>query len=320
MQNLIVKPQGIKTQTRRLLLAVAMAALLVSHAEAATLKREVEVTGDVITVGDLFDGVTAHADYVLAQAPKPGDVLRLPAHDLKRVSDTFNLGWQPASQLDQAVVRSAAVTLERQMVIDALASRLSEDFPAERFDIQLPQKMPAFAREAITSLEVESLKADLERQTFEARLTAGNQSHVINGRVFSLVSVPVLKTAFKSGDLISGVDIEYADLRKSVLPADVLLDAEQLIGLTPRRAAMAGKPLQASDLEAPVMVKKGQTVTLQLKSGSLSLSLQGKAMQNGAEGDTVRVLNTASNQVVEGTVSGFQKIDVRPATNTQIIN
>ncbi len=320
MQKTIIKQEKTTNQTRRLLMAVAMAALLVSHAEAATLNREVEVTGDVITVGDLFTGVEKHADYVLAQAPKPGDVLRLPAHDLKRVSDTFNLGWQPSSHLDQAVIRSAAVTVESQGVIDALTAKLAEDFPGQRFEIQLPQKMPAFSPDAIKEMAIESLKANQERQTFEARLTAGTQSHVINGRMFSLVSVPVLKSTFKNGDMISAVDVEYADLRQSTLPANTLLDAQQLVGLTPRRLAPAGKPLQVSDLESPMMVKKGQTVTLQLKSGSLSLSLQGKAMQNGAAGDTVRVLNTASNQVVEGTVSGFQRIDVMPATNAQIIN
>jgi flagella basal body P-ring formation protein FlgA len=63
------------------------------------------------------------------------------------------------------------------------------------------------------------------------------------------------------------------------------------------------------------MVKKGEMVTLTLRNSKLALTLQGKALQGGAEGDVVRVLNTASNQVVEGIVTGPQTVSVKAPSN-----
>ena len=56
------------------------------------------------------------------------------------------------------------------------------------------------------------------------------------------------------------------------------------------------------------MVTKGKTVTLSFVKGGSMLSAQGKSLENGGLGDTVRVLNTQSKSVVQGTVAGPETI------------
>jgi flagellar basal body P-ring formation protein FlgA len=47
-----------------------------------------------------------------------------------------------------------------------------------------------------------------------------------------------------------------------------------------------------------------------LQMGSLSLSVQGRAVEEGARGDTIRVLNTTSNRQIEGVVVGPDTVAV----------
>ncbi len=302
------------TLTHRLL-AVAMMALMISHAEAATLKAEVLLDTPTLTVGDLFDGDVKHADYALAPAPQPGKSMVLRARDLTRVASTFGIDWQPQTGLEHVTIKSARVNIERADLLKALKDAAGD----AQVELQLPEHLANFSVPATGAahLQVESMAVDAARQNFTARVVlpaadGGQRVETLQGRAFALISLPVLKRAMKPGDVIAQADIEYITRRKDMVPADVLLDASQLLDMTPRRTAAAGHALQASDLEAPMLVRKGQLVTVTLKNGPIALSLQGRAMQNGGTGDTIRVLNTGSNQMVEGTVTGLQSVMVEP--------
>ena len=58
------------------------------------------------------------------------------------------------------------------------------------------------------------------------------------------------------------------------------------------------------------MVAKGKLITLSFRKGGILLSAQGKALENGGLGDTVRVMNTQSKSVVQGTVTGPETVVV----------
>jgi flagella basal body P-ring formation protein FlgA len=50
-----------------------------------------------------------------------------------------------------------------------------------------------------------------------------------------------------------------------------------------------------------------------LQTGNLSLSVQGRAIEEGARGDTIRVFNSASNRQIEGVVVGPDTVAVQMA-------
>ena len=82
--------------TRSLIPAIAMTACLAAPAFATAIpKSDSVITHDQITLGDVFDGVTADADHYLAPAPELGKTITLGTYDLVRISDAFNLGWTP---------------------------------------------------------------------------------------------------------------------------------------------------------------------------------------------------------------------------------
>ena len=94
-----------------------------------------------------------------------------------------------------------------------------------------------------------------------------------------------------------------------------------------RRQLRAGQALRVADLAKPDLVQRDQTVTLIYQSAGLYLTIRGKALESGTEGDVVNVLNLQSKRTVSGIVIGrgqvcdrgrharaFHRRPTRPAT------
>lgn len=82
-----------------------------------------------------------------------------------------------------------------------------------------------------------------------------------------------------------------------------LTETRAALGFEARMTIYAGRPLRGSDLVAPAMVERNQSVRLIYKAGSLTISAQGRALARGAKGDLIRVMNLTSKTTVTGTIS-----------------
>ena len=79
-------------------------------------------------------------------------------------------------------------------------------------------------------------------------------------------------------------------------------DPALALGLEARVAIYAGRPIRSQDLGAPALVDRNQLVSLIYLSGGLAISTEGRALERGAEGDVVRVMNLGSRTTVIGRV------------------
>lgn len=83
------------------------------------------------------------------------------------------------------------------------------------------------------------------------------------------------------------------------LPGTIVTDAEQAIGKTPKSGIGAGQPLRNDLLLAPWAVQQGQTVKLISRGAGFSVSSEGRALNNAADGQLVQA-RSASGQTVSG--------------------
>jgi flagellar basal body P-ring formation protein FlgA len=79
-------------------------------------------------------------------------------------------------------------------------------------------------------------------------------------------------------------------------------DPALALGLEARVTIYAGRPIRSQDLGAPALVDRNQLVSLIYLSGSLAISIEGRALERGAEGDVVRAMNLGSRTTVNGRV------------------
>ena len=299
----------------RLVLSILIAASTLAAAASAraeaTLRPVAVVKASVIRIGDLFSDAGSHASDVVAPAPPLGSRTIFDAAWLAAAAREHHVDWQPASRFDQAAVERAARVVPADAVASALLDEIRARQPLDDGEIQLdnPALRLVVAAEAPDAIGIESLSFDARTGRFSALVSAlandadAERQHV-SGRVFRMVKVPTLNRALAPGEAIHTGDIEFLRLRADRVAGDVTADLHELVGRTPRRPLRAHEPLRAGDIQVPIVVHKGDLVTVLLETPLMRLCAQGKALDDGAMGAAIRLANTKSNRVIDAVVTG----------------
>ena len=129
----------------------------------------------------------------------------------------------------------------------------------------------------------------------------------LEGRIQPLASVPVLARTLQRGDLISAADLDWKAVPPDALSDASLTDEKQLIGAEARRRLSPGRVLTSRDIGAPRLVLRGKPVRVVYVERGLRLTALGTARDDGALGETVRVLNPESRLEIQGIATGIRK-------------
>ena len=105
------------------------------------------------------------------------------------------------------------------------------------------------------------------------------------------------------GDTISETDLTYATVDGADLMAGVPTKMDEVKGMQARRVLSAGRPFRADDVRRPIVVTKGQAVTMEFSVPGVSLTAMGRAMSEGGIGDTVTIQNPVSYRMISGVVT-----------------
>jgi flagella basal body P-ring formation protein FlgA len=302
-----------------LLIGLSFVILGARAALAASLKPTAIVTDSVFTVGDLFSGVGEEASLkILGPAPAPGQDMVLNARTLMRIALALDLQWRPQSSEEQIIVRRKATLIGTEEIRAALIGPLKDKGADGRFDVVffgVSQPEIILPAEQPSTIEIGEINYDQQSGRFEAEIFAPSRKNALTqvtlvGQAERLLSVPVLANSMARGDIIGAMDIDWVDAVASDLQRDTILDAEKLIGMTPRRLTMSGEALRDADLEKPKLVSRGETVTITYQLGTINLTAKGRALDNGAKDSLIRVVNVSSNQPLEAIVKGQGVVSV----------
>lgn len=116
--------------------------------------------------------------------------------------------------------------------------------------------------------------------------------------------VVVTATNIIRGQVITRNLISKTLQPKKQIGAQTLSTFEEAIGLEATRTIRAGTPLSVSDVTAADLIRKGEKVTLIVKRGALTITVDTIAMENGKIGEQVELTNTESGKAIRGIVSG----------------
>jgi len=93
-------------------------------------------------------------------------------------------------------------------------------------------------------------------------------------------------------------------------PGAGLRDIDAAVGKEARAALQAGRPIRAADLAPPAAIERNDRVTLRYRRGALTILAEGRALERGAVGASVRVMNLDSRVTVTGRVRGPALVEV----------
>ena len=314
---------------RSLLIA---AALLAPHAvraqddviAAPTLRANVSVASDIVRIGDVIDNAGAAAQIAIYRAPDLGTTGTLPVAALVNALRTHKvIGVDTRGLRDISVTRLArsldtpeieklvAQTLERRGGLGD-AANLALTFDREIQAVQLDASFSGVPSPIAARFEPRSGRFDI---TFEigSDANAAPTRLRFTGVAVETVEAAVLTRTLERGEIIKSADLVIERRPKAEAGVDAL-SRDRALGMQSRRQLRAGQPVRVADLSKPDLVQRDQAVTLIYETAGLYLTIRGKAMENGTEGDVVNVTNLQSKRTVTGTVVGRGQVAVAVAT------
>lgn len=295
--------------------ALAASTFLAFAASAAELRPAVTVSGATVTLGDLFDNAGSAADVVVGNAPAPGYRSEISVSRISLAARRNGIDWRNDAGITHVIVARAGIAVPDEEVAGVVAAAISAQSPsmpsASQLQVDFTNGMAnvQVAEDANISVTVEQIAFNRRNGTFTAILRAPANDmlsplHHVTGRAYPVMEVPVLTRDMVQGEVVRHADIDWVRLPANRIGQNIITSLDNLVGMSPRHQARAGEPLRLSDMVAPLVVEKGAQVDMILASGALTLIARGRALQSGAVGDVVDVLNTRSNRTLQGVIEG----------------
>jgi flagella basal body P-ring formation protein FlgA len=275
------------------------------------LRSNVVVTGPAIRLGDLFSDAGPRAAIEIAPAPALGGRIVLDASWLAARAQEQNLAWQPQSRYEQISIERASQSVPVEAVIAELRQELGNRLPGGRSELTLDNTdlhllVPAGPVPAIL-IDAMNFDARSGRVTAYVTATAGDVTTErvrVTGRVRRMLEMPVLNRLVAPGEMIAAQDVETITLPADRLNQSFVVGIADLVGKTPKRSLRPGEPIRPSDVQTPIVIRRGELVTIVFQSATLLLTAQAKALEDGTQGQAIRVSNTRSGKTLDATVNG----------------
>ncbi len=283
--------------------------------QAAALRSNVTVESEFVRLGDIFAAAGAKGDIIVAGAPAPGRKEIFAAQRLWAIAREHDLDWSPASRYDRVTVERAGRPIDPGEILDRVKEALVRaGMPADhevRFANNNLSLFAAVGREH--PFTVRNARYDARTGRFAAVIVVPTGSRSaertpVTGQVYALIEVPVLNRRMRRNETISRDDVDLRQMRQNGVDRNAILDADRIVGQTPRRLLRAGTPLRPGDLRRPIVVAKGSLVTLVMRTKNMILTVKGRAAHDAAMGEAVRVVNTRSKTAVEGIVEAPNRV------------
>src|ERR1700712_814798 len=291
---------------------------------APALRAAVTVTGDLVRIGDIIDNAGTAAQIAIYRAPDLGTTGTLPvAHVLNALRSHQVIGVD-TRELKEITVTRLARTIEgkdiEQQIARALerknglgeAANLNLTFDRDPGDIRLDASNTGGMQATIVRFDPRDGRFDI---TFEISNDSGTAPTKLRftGTVVETIEAAVLARGVERNEVLKSSDVVVERRPKAEVGADAAT-RDRAVGMQARRQLRAGQAVRVADLAKPDLVQRDQNVTLIYDTPGLYLTVRGKAIENGTEGDVVNVMNLQSKRTISGVVTGRGQVSITVAT------
>lgn len=287
------------------------------------LKASVTVSSAIVTVGDLFSGAELLAEKPLFRAPEPGTAGDVSLTAIRTAAARVGLAQFDNPGFLSVNVARAGTLVTAQMLRGSISNWLrTQGFisPQIGADVSFSQPLTRlYSADPANPVQIEDVRYDPNSGLFTARfgISGTKAPLVLSGRVQRMIEAPYLAQSVTAGAILSANDIEMRRVPLSLARNGELPDLAQLVGKQLKRPTRAGVLLTDSMVTEPQLVSRNEQIILVYKTGPLTLTARGRALNAAAKGGDVSVMNLVSNKVVTGTATSDGTVTIGlSATNS----
>ncbi|AIF53792.1 flagellar basal body P-ring formation chaperone FlgA [Pelosinus sp. UFO1] len=303
--------------------------LALAQGVAVTIFEHAFVNGKTITLGEIADIGGGSLEQVqrlgqlqLGAAPHPGSsfVLTKEMLDMRLVAtgaDLSGITWEIPSSL---TVSGSSQSISGQALIDKAISAIRSQVGSTVTDDDL----------VISSVgNVQEIQVPIGNVVLSTSLPYGIRYNTpttvlittnVNEQRFTKLplkfdvklyrQIAVATREVNAGDLITEDALRFERMDTGKLAAGYIMDKKKIVGLMARRSITPGAVLTDSMVVKPIVIKRSSSVTLVTRIATMEVTAVGQAMQDGYEGQLIRVRNANSNKIILGKVLNESTVEV----------
>jgi flagellar basal body P-ring formation protein FlgA len=318
---------------RPILLAAALLAVTATTAFAQSsedviavpvLRANVTVAGDIVRIGDVIDNAGTAAQIAIYRAPDLGTTGSLPTAQVLAALQAHQVIGVDTKDIKTVAVTRLSRTIEAKDIQLQLghalehrgglgdAANLALTFDRDMQDIQLDASNNG-------AMQPASVRFEPRNGRFDVSFEIGNDINAapvklrFTGTAVETVEAAVLTRTVERNEILKSTDVTTERRPKAEIGGDAAVRASA-VGMQTRKQLRAGQAVRVADLAKPDLVQRDDNVTLIYEAAGLYLTVRGKAIEGGAEGDVVNVLNLQSKRTISGVVIGRGQVAISVAT------
>jgi flagellar basal body P-ring formation protein FlgA len=224
------------------------------------------------------------------------------------------LSLQTLPVLSSEVTHVPTISALTALAKDAVANKI--DAPSNAKVIITPQNIDGrLTPPACSSPVVVELASEREigrNNTVKLSCHAPSLNYLwqvyISVRVEILYPVVTAENVISPGALISRDNLNIAFVDQYSLRGQFFTEIEQIIGSRVKRRVAKDAPILSGNL---CFVCKGDPVSIFARTENIVIKTSGEALNDGNEGDTIRVKNSISNRELDAQVTGIGEVEVK---------
>lgn len=205
----------------------------------------------------------------------------------------------------------AASTSHAAFISDLVAERAEQEMgtkmpPSGQFQVHLAEGLPSngeFIKEFWLDPDSGQFIANVVTQYGDVRR--------VWGLAVLSVPIPVVIRRVQPDEIIQPNDIEMIDMAWARVHAFAITEYDDLVGMQVRRLLSPGRPVHHQSVTLPIIVSRGERVTIELSYGGLRLTAKGKAISDAHLGQEVRVVNLSSNKTITAIAKGEGRVEAQ---------
>lgn len=293
------------------LLLFCCSALAAAEVE-VRFKSEAKVSGQDLTLQEVAslspqEAKQKHGDEVLFPAPDSGEgevfeAATLKAYVREALSDERQVSWSGA---DKVVVRREGRLIREQEIKEMIQQYMkgkSRELPVNELRFT-PSSLPdpfTVPRGDLDYQVIPSHSQVIGSRYLTLRIWVDEQmvtNKTIRGDLEAKAEVVVAKKDLDRDQVLGEEDIKLQE-RDITGTRDPFTSKGEVAGMHLKRGMESGQVLRERDVTRPVLVDRGEVVTMVAQSDSLRVTAKGVARSKGKKGDVIKVRNTQSQEEV----------------------
>jgi flagella basal body P-ring formation protein FlgA len=300
-----------------------------------------EARGTLVRLGDVaeFHGVSEEQRTQIEQlplfpAPQTGIVRKLSAQDVRETMSLYGLSLPTLRITGECRIQGTGeAEPAKSDNIELASATISEPEPPASTADQLAVKLIAYlqskdrirtqwtAKPLLTKPQQDAISAMQRpevaggqspwtgRQAFNVRDRAamGAKAVTFKADVERIAQAWTAKRNLAAGDVVGEDDVELSEINPNSLTSSVVVNIDDAVGLEVKQPIAAGQIVQTLSLRRPLVVKRGELITVLSVAAGVQVKATAKALAEAALGDVILLEAVETKKQFQGRVTGPQE-------------